>query len=493
MTTNYIEIESIAKCRLDLSEIDAELALAQKPKEMVCLGCSAKIALVETVYPALKELQTELKSIPQIRFEPREDAYLFDSDGKSIELRRAVYPVKLLEENDPVWTAKAAQLIREFKPEGVVLLVCLTASPSKEVFKSGMMSYYRALVPGFAEGQYVSVGKGHSIQIAKTREQMYLVADYIKTEKGSFYGVANNDTISTIDPNLKHSSWISVFVGINNALNDLFTEGVWQNIEIHPTFDTRIPEEEVEIRAAFKKFEATFKDYGIKMVDCEKLGFSTNSNGATVIGVTDREPPRNRALAEGDVLIATRPIGDLAPLTEYLIRQSLEEDTAEIEKIRRDVLQWMLIPNFSAGKIIANYLPAKGEKHDPAKHINSSRDMTGPGILAVEELSEDSGVDVYLDNIELWADWIADVQMPNPTSGTNGAIIVAAQPEVAANVMKDFATAGYKPWIIGKVRGKSEKPAILINEKLKRYQFLVGVQKGIFANYRFVPEETVTL
>jgi len=484
---------NINRWEISFTEIEKELKLGKRSREMVCLGCAAKIPLVEVVYPVLQEIKDELKSFPQIKFEPREDAYFFDSDGSQVQIKRGIYSIKALVEGQPEEIRKVQKDIREFKPSGVVLLISLTAAPTREAFKQAMLSYYKAAGGALSQGETLSVGKGHSIQISKNADQTYLVADYVKSVKGKFYGVANNDTISTIDPNLKHSSWISVFVGINNALNDLFTEGVYKNIEIYPTYDTRIPEEEQEIRQALQRYQRRFKELGLRVVDQGKIGFQTNSNGATVFGVTEKEGTPNQNLREGDVLIATRPIGDLAPLTEYLIRESLDEATQDIEELRKMVLQWMLLPNIEAAKIIARYLPAKGEKYDVKHHVTSARDMTGPGILAVEELAQDSGVDIYLHDLVLFADWIANVQMPNPTSGTNGAIIIAAHSEIARKVKKDLTQAGYEPWVIGQVLRKSKRPRILINQDLKRYHFLVGKKKGIFENYTFVPPGAVKI
>jgi len=486
-------IHHINTWKIPLDEISHELQQGKKPREMVCLGCAAKIPLVEVVYPVLHEIKEELNAFPQIKFAPREDAYFFDSSGTHVEINRGIYSVRALIEKNPGAVKKVQEDIHSFKPTGVVLLISLTAAPTREQFKQAMLSYYMAAAGALSASNPLAVGKGHSIQISKTTDQAYIVADYVRAQKGRLYGVANNDTISTIDPNLRHSSWVSVFAGINNALNDLFVEGVYKNIEIHPTYDTRIPEEEEEIKQALKLYQERFRDMGLTVVERNKIGFNTHSNGATVVGTTEKEGTPNENLQEGDVLLATRPIGDLAPLTEYLIRQSLDESTQDLEALRKEVLQWMLLPNIEAAKVIARYLPRKGHQHSLGRHINSARDMTGPGILAVEELAEDSGVDIYLHDLKLFADWIADVQMPNPTSGTNGAIIIAAHPAVARKVMKDLSRIGYQPWVIGQVVRKSKSPMILINQDLKRYSFLVGMKKGIFENYAFVPPGAVTL
>jgi len=76
------------------------------------------------------------------------------------------------------------------------------------------------------------IGKGHTIKISNVPEQKFIMADYLKSSPGNYYGVASNDTIVTLDFNLKHSNWLNIFISFNNALNDLFTLGVYKDIKI---------------------------------------------------------------------------------------------------------------------------------------------------------------------------------------------------------------------------------------------------------------------
>jgi selenophosphate synthase len=478
--TDFERIGHIDRWKIPLEEIEAELKRGRKPTEMVCLGCAAKIPLIETVYPVLEELKPHLESTSQIRFQPREDVYLFESDGK-ISVQRGIYSVKdLLEGRSDQIPAE----IQSFRPNGIVLLISLKALPSRDAFKQALLSFFNAVKRA---NHPLVVGKGHSIQISRTDEETYLVADYIRSRKGDLWGVANNDTIATIDPNLRHSSWISVFVGLNNALNDLFVSGVYKNLTLYPSYDARTPGEEEEIRNSIQKYLNTFREMECKVIDRGGLGFRTNSNGATVIGTSEHEIPCNWNLRPGDILIASRPLGDLAPLTEYLIRETLEEDTAEFESLPLHSLQWMFIPNVDAAKIISQFLPMKGQPFDSQRHITTARDMTGPGILSVEELAEDSGVDIYIDSIRFFDERLASVEMENPTSGTNGSLIMACHPDLVKRIMEELRQAGYDPWVIGKAVEKSKEPTILLTEELRRYRFLSGYEKGIFSRYQFVP------
>lgn len=466
---------AIDRWRVPAEEIRAEFAAGRKPTEMLCLGCAAKVELVSTVYPALAELSEWLKTKTKIRLQPRDDVYLFRTDG-DITLTRGRYPVSdlLAGRTDAVTRDVAAA-----KPDGIVLLANFLPFPSRDKFKNAFLNYYSA---ADRAGIPFTVGKGHTIQIAKHEREEYVIVDYVSAKGSSLHGVANNDTISTIDPNLNHSSWISLFVALNNALNDIFLSGVTKNVRIHPTCDARDPADFPRIKAGLEKYRKFLEPVGITIDPCEPLGFGTKSMGATVVGTTDREVPINQRLVPGQQLIATRAVGDLAPLTEMLIRQSLDEDVDDLQPLRLHVISQMLTPNLEAARIIASHLPPKGSDFDPARHITSCRDMTGPGILAVEELAQDSGVDITLDDLKLHDPRVADVEMPNPTSGTNGAIIIAAMPELAKTIVAELTQAGYEPWIIGSVKAKSKEPRILIRESLQRYRFL----KTLFQHSEFV-------
>ncbi len=479
-----IQAPAIQRWRVPAADIEAELAAGQKPTEMLCLGCAAKVELVSTVYPALAELSAWLKAKTKITLQPRDDVYLFKTDGE-IAINRGRYPVSdLLAGRTEAVTADVAR----HRPDGVVVLANFLPFPSRDKFKNTFLNFYSAAdKPGLP----FTVGKGHTIQIARHEREEYVIVDYVSSRGSSHYGVANNDTISSIDPNLHYSSWISLFVALNNALNDIFLSGVTKNLRIYPTCDARDPADLPRIKAAMEKYRKFLEPVGVEIHDCAPLGFGTKSMGATVVGTTDREVPINQQLVPGQWLIATRPVGDLAPLTEMLIRQSLDEDVADLQPLRRHVLSQMLTPNLEAARIIARHLPPKGSSFDPLTHITSCRDMTGPGILAVEELAQDSTCDIYLDDLKLHDPMVAKVEMPNPTSGTNGAIIIAAMPELAKRIVIELRNAGYEPWVIGRVEAKSAEPRILMRDDLRKYGFLQGRTKGLFEHSEFVAKRTL--
>lgn len=469
--------------KIPRDEIQKELVNGNKPKEAICLGCAAKVELVSVMYPVIREISAWVSKNTQIKFQPRDDVYAFETDG-SVGVERGRYSISDLLNGR---TDAVTQDVARIKPTGIILLAnFLPKAPeeAKRRIAQSMRAFYEA---AWKPNHPFTVGKGHTIQIAKSPDQEYLVVDYVKSSGSRLNGVGNNDTISNIDPNLNYSSWVGLFVALNNSLNDLFLSGVHKNIRVYPTVDAREEADLPVILHGLKKYRERFEKHGITIEERPPLGFHTKSMGATVIGVTDREIPTNQRMVPGQVLIATRPIGDLAPLTEFLIRQSIDEDTKDLEALRLYVLETMLTPNFEAAKIIEKHLPFKGEAFDPERHVTVCRDMSGPGILALEELAEDSGNDIYLERLNLHDELVADVDMPNPTSGTNGAIIIGALPELAGSIQRQLQAVGYAPWIIGRVAdpAKSE-PKILIHESLAKYRFLKGVHKGIFARSEFV-------
>lgn len=459
-------------------DLEAELRAGQKPPDLVCLGCAAKADLVRVVYPALARLRRDLRGRTPLKFQPRDDVYVFETDGR-VRVDRRTYGVgDLLAGKAPV-----ADDVRRIAPQGLILLASLTALPKEEDFYRAMRSFLEA---ASAANVPFTVGKGHTVQISKTPEQRFVLADFLSFGPGTLYGVANNDTISHIDPNLAHASWITVFVALNNALNDLFLNGVWRGIEVHPTYDSRDPADGPRIRDAFRRFADRFGALDLRISDRDPIGYGVKAIGATLVGTSDRELPLNANLEEGQVILATRPIGDLAPLTEFLIRQASGEDTSGVEALRRRVLREMLVPNVEAAKVISAYLPPKGSPLDAGRHVTAARDMSGPGILALEELSEDSGVDIYLHDVVFHEDALAEVPMDNVTSGTNGAILLAAAEGLHARVAADLRSAGYRPWVAGAVGRRSDAPAIEVSEGLRRFGFLRGAGAPFFQRARWV-------
>ena len=468
---------SIKRWLIDESDISVELSKGDIPNEMICLGCAAKVSLTDTVYPALDEVRKKVEHFQHVKFQQREDSYFFKSN-REFSLERIVLPL------EKVYDSKSREItdtLRAAGSGGSILLFNFKPQPKIDFFTTVLVNVLESMED--AETSTV-VGKGHTIQLSRIPEETLVMADFIGHSSGDYWGCANNDTISTVDPMLPHTHKYPVAIAMNNTLNDLFVFGITDGFILYPSYDARDDDGIDKIRESLRWYESRFSEIGIEIRDLGPLRTNNKLIGATAIGFTDREIPLNAGLVEGQKIIATRPIGDLAPLNEYLIRVSLEEDLTDIEPLRRKMIQTMLIPNVDAARIISNYLPPFGETIDPTKHITATRDMSGPGMLALEELSEDSSCDIHIHDIHFHDEMIPGVEVTNVTAGTNGAILIAAVDGLHEEIFTRLDDAGYEPWVVATVGEKSDKPTMILDPSLKKYEFLT-YGKGFFRNYRF--------
>ena len=468
----------VDKWKLDTKNIAIELAGGTIPKEAICLGCAAKVNLVDTVYPALDRVRERTRNLKHVSFQKRDDSYIFESDGQ-FSLERVVLPLM------DVGNSKSENItdaLRKSGSGGAILLFNFTPQPKVDLFVDVLSN----LLFSIEDAQIDTVvGKGHTIQLARVPEETLVMADFIGHSHGNLFGCANNDTISTVDPMLPHTHKFAVSIAMNNTLNDLFIFGITHDFILYPSYDARNDEDIQAIRESLKWYEATFGGMGLEIRDLGPLGSNNKLIGATAIGFTDREIPINSGLVPGQRIIATRPIGDLAPLNEYMMRKSLGENVDDLENLRLKVISTMLVPNVEAAKIIRDYLPEKGREIDPSKHITATRDMSGPGLLALEELSEDSHCDIRIDQMNFHDEMIPDIEVTNVTAGTNGAILIAAVDGLHDEIMSRLTEAGYDPWVAGIVEERNDNPGILLNPDLKRYEFLT-FGNGFFSNFSFI-------
>ncbi len=468
---------ALDKWKLDDVLIASELASGTIPNEIICLGCAAKVSLVDTVYPALDKVRENTRHLEHVRFQKRDDSYIFQSNGE-FNLERVVLPLETIAESKSMPIANA---LKKAGPGGAILLFNFTLQPKIDFFVDVLTNFLQSMDDAETD---VVVGKGHTIQLARIPEEMLAMGDFIGHSTGNLWGLANNDTISTIDPMLPHTHKFAVAIAMNNTLNDLFIFGITRDFILYPSYDARTDDDIEIIRESLKWYAETFSGIGLEIRDLGPLNTNNKLIGATAIGFTDHEIPINAGLIPGQKIIATRPIGDLAPLNEYLIRNALDENVEEIEHLRHKMIATMLIPNVEAARIIRDYLPDKGEEIDPKKHITSTRDMSGPGLLALEELAEDSMCDIRIDEINFHDEMIPSIEVTNVTAGTNGAILIAASEGLDREIMARLDDAGYEPWCAGTVVCKSEKPTMILDSNLKKYEFLT-LGNGFFRNYRF--------
>ena len=467
----------INKWKLSSDFIVNELNSGTIPNEIICLGCAAKVSLVDTVYPALDKVRDRIKNLKHVSFQKRDDSYIFEADGK-FNLERIVFPLTKVAESVP---SETSDVLRKAGSGGAILLFNFTPQPKIDFFVDVLVNFLNSMETAETD---VCVGKGHTIQLARVPEETLVMADFIGHSKGSLWGLANNDTISTVDPMLPHTHKFAVTIAMNNTLNDLFVFGIYENFVLYPSYDARNEEDIETIRQSLKWYEKTFSGIGIEIRDLGPLNTGNKLVGATAIGFTDREIPINTGLVPGQKIIASRPIGDLAPLNEYLIRNALEENVQEIEPLRRLMISTMLIPNVEIAKIIHDYLPPRGETIDSKKHITATRDMSGPGMLALEELAQDSLCNIRIDTINFHDEMIPNIEVTNVTAGTNGAILIAASDGLDKEIMARLSDAGYEPWIAGTVVERSDTPTMILNPELKKYEFL-SRGKGFYGRFRF--------
>lgn len=461
-----------------LSKIKETIFSSEKnPRNIFCLGCAVKVPLKEILYPALRRIIKRISSQDYVRMKIGDEACIFNSD-KNIKLQRSIYPLESLKDRADI----IRKDIRRFKPNNAVLLASY-ADYVAEMEIADSLTYFCKVAS--ANKIPFLIGKGHTIKIAKVPEQKFIMVDFLKSLPGKYYGVVSNDTIVTLDFNLRHSHWLNLFISFNNALNDLFTLGVYKDIKIYPTYDSISRKDNQIIRSAFNKF---LKEYSFpyRIIDIGPLGFNLEAIGATAVGITDREPPRKFGLLPGQLLIVTRPIGDLAALVLYILKKSSGILTKDLIDLKIKVLEQMLTPNIEIAKIIHQYLPMKGECFDPRIHITATKDLSGAGISSFEELSECSQVDIYIKGLKFHSNKITRLQVPNNTSNTNGPIVIAAHRDLANKIIFQLEKIGCNPWIAGEVGDKRQRPIIWLDSKLKRYEFMQTMTKKLFSRYRWV-------
>lgn len=465
------------KWKLNPELIRTELKSGTIPSEMICLGCAAKVSLVDTVYPALEQVRKRTANLRNVKFQRREDSYTFKTNGR-INLNRVVLG---LDEITNSKCHRVSQALRNNGPGGAILLFNFQVQPKIELFADVLTNLLRSMEDAETD---VVVGKGHTVQLARIPEETLAMADFIGHSSGNLWGLANNDTISNVDPMLPHTHKFAVTVAMHNTLNDLFIYGIHEGFTLYPSYDARDEEGIESIRSSLEWYAKQFSGIGIEIKDLGPLNTNNKLIGATAIGFSDKEIPINAGLIPGQKIIATRPVGDLAPLNEYLIRCSLDEDVSDIENLREKMISTMLVPNVEAAKIIRDYLPNIGDDFDPARHITATRDMSGPGMRALEELAEDSGCSINLELIRFHDEMIPEVEVSNVTAGTNGAILIGVSEGIHQEIFDRLVEVGYDPWIVGTVGEKTSKPEIVINPELIKYDFL-SMGKGFFSNYRF--------
>ncbi len=442
-------------------------------------GCSVKVDLTRVVYPAMKLLRPILTQY-NIEVAEREDADVFLGDPEELEVRRALLP--LHRESDPGFRMRGAA-------RAAVLIQAHHLSSSEPTrFASALEPAYRSLARAAPR---VRIGKGHSI-ITPFKEDEFMLADLVSAEGRERVSIAiNNDTMHIIDPSGDVLDPRQVAGAIGNAMNDVFVIGITENLRVLPVINA--PSE--ELRDALERKAADFvKSVGGEVIETGLTGRGRLLMGATVVAISDRQPAQfYNQVKPGMKLVATRPFGELAPITLYMVGiidetlfDELEQEGIsfkELERMKDQAVDIISRPNRAAGEVIARHLPHVGERYDPDEHVAATTDVTGPGIYVVYELAELANASIRLYDFPLLfpeASRLAarHFAMPNATAGTNGGFIIIAPESVSEDMVKELRAVGYSPSIIGEVMGKG-RPSVTCDVDMRQYIFDEEVLRAI--------------
>ncbi len=437
-------------------------------------GCAVKVDLIRVVYPALRDINEEIRD-SGLKIMPREDADIVETSDEGVELLRGIY--RLGKETD-----LQPEEIRRIKPERCIVLVQVYQryADDPEKFRELLEPIYLNLARA---GLEIYLGKGHSISTPFENDDFILI-DYIKSIEGDRhqYTIINNDTIHIVDPTNPPTDYRQVAGALSNSLNDVFILGGYRNIRIAPVVNA--PDDEIKSEL-WRNIENYGSRYGFEVIeDIQQPSRGRLLLGATVMAETDREPPVfYQYVRPGMKIIASRPLGELATINVYLaailneaIHRDLEGlgyDLSRIEKDKEEVFSLISKPNIGFARAIQRYLPEYGSNYDPDEHILAATDVTGPGIYVIYELAERMNARLRIDKIPLLKPFYSQYAssnylMLNATSGTNGGHIIVAPDNITEDIMGDLRREGYQPIVLGEV-SEVGQIGVEITPEVKRY------------------------
>lgn len=422
------------------------------PHKLAC-GCSVKIDLDSIVYPALTEIRPRL-SRRGITLASREDADISPLT-KDLIVKREIYSAQ---------GNSNFKELKSFDPDRAVSLTTVHRPSKPEQLTERWIETYEELASRDIE---LTVGKGHTIQ-AYSEDDEFVLFDFFKTNSAQSepggYLVANNDTIQLIDPTINLGADEQVACALSNTLNDLFTLGATENIQVFPVYAAPNEETENKIEENVKNY---CKNFGLTLRETGPLPYQAPLLGATVFGQTEKEPPVfYEELKAGDLILVHRPFGDLAPINLYVSSIIMGEKylndfgftPSQVKEAKDERVDLMAMPNLEVGRLINRYSPEYGEEFSPEIHVKATGDLSGPGIDIFKELAQKAKVDLKLWDLPLAHQEMVEAAaedhlLPNGTSGTNGTISVIGSKEVIKEVEKELRDLGHDPQIIGEITG----------------------------------------
>lgn len=436
-------------------------------KPLRACGCGVKIDLDQIVYPALEEIAQKNNSIFKNQINKRRDSFSYRGKFKSLH--------RICSKNLDEFEKKLVQATENIAFNAVI-----------ELFSSGF-NYYRnfeKLKDDFTEKQHtksliwekirdskkidfsnIYFAKGHSIQ----GETNFILNDLISFEDDpNLLTLVNNDTIITGDSVLEPHSVISVFISINNALNDLFIHGANQNIKIFPVYDG-FTEHVLGFKKAFKLYQDYYLEKGvvIEIIDEGPLEIGAHLIGATVIAESLSQQPQYDQIPVGHKILITDSLGDLAILSinrKNYIDNSID---SEISNTRKNILQKLMRSHFDMAEIIQKYLPRLNEKFNDNKHVSFVSDISGPGLSVLEEAAQESNVSIYVEDIKIINDEILNHPRKNYTTSTNGPWIISGKLELLESIKNDLKNIGIQSYFqLGETIPGDQSGNILVSAKL---------------------------
>ena len=441
-------------------------------------GCAVKVDLERVVYPAMEMLRPVLASC-NIEIAEREDADVFAGDFGDLEVERVVLPLGV--ESEPgakvSRPARAAVLVQAYQMN--------SNDPTK--FARLLEPAYRSLARAAPR---LRIGKGHSI-VTPFRDDEFMLADLVAAGPGDESIGINNDTMHIIDPTGDLLDPRQIRGAVLNAMNDLFVVGMHRDLTVLPVLNA--PSEDIVERME-REVAALASELGGRAVEAPRPRRGRLLMGATVIAHSDRRPPQfHDRVRPGMKLIATRPFGELAPITLYLtavIDETLADELEaegmsfeELERLKEDAVRVISTPNRAAAEVIERHLPYVGEEYDPDEHIAATTDVTGPGAYVVYELAKLTRSTIRLFDFPLLYPRASELAarhfaMPNATAGTNGGFIIVAPEAVADDIVRELSARGYRPSVIGEVTSVGEA-RVVSDVDLSKYIFDEAVLRAL--------------
>jgi len=437
----------------ELKKFEKDYTVSPSSKIVPC-GCGVKVDLNDIVYPTIQSFSKNNSLYNNERL----DAFFATGELESIQ--RIVIPLN----SNASQIQNAAKEIFNYRPD--ILLELMTVDfesvesdvDKKKKFeliyklKCDLLDQVRSHYSQNQIPYAVQFGKGHSIRAGGD----FIMFDLVKMQpnkKLGVYSAFNHDTIITADSVLKHSSLITTFVSFNNALNDLFSNGVYQKLEIFPVYDGN-DEEVSNIQNNMNYFIQFYQKRGveIKLHDKGPLNKGLRMIGATVVGQSNKMKRKFDQLCKGDQLILTKHLGDLAYLNLFRKNYFGSKVSVNTDENRYLVLQQMTISNYLIAKVINQYLPSSTDEFDSNSHISFSSDISGPGVDVIFEAAQMSQIKLKMNApIFLFPQSLYHFRK-NHTSSTNGPLVIAGSESVIQKIKSDLARLGFdRLWEIANV------------------------------------------